>query len=137
MYNIFLILKKSSMWLKEMLKDTFSNEEKIVKERYLASKFSFIILSLLFFINFFFVWAGFYTDFFINTLLITYISLLLSIVYYFYYFVKKTFLWKLPNYFFIIVFIFLFIIFWFLSVPFVIEGGLIRIIDFFRLYFNL
>jgi len=122
------------MWLKEMLKRTFSDENKIILERYRWAKLAFIISSFLFFINFYFVWANFYLDFFWKTLGVIYIILLLSLVFYVYFFIKKLLIWKIPKFVFIIILIFLLLIFGFLVLPIIVEWGFNYILGLIKLY---
>lgn len=134
MFNIILNLKKSSMWLKEMLNKEFNNEKTIIFERYKASKFVLVVSSFLFFLNFYFVWANFYSDIFKNTLNFIFIILIISLIFYFYFFIKNLLFWKIPQYVFIIIFIFLLILFLFLLLPIIVEWWLIWIINFIKLY---
>ncbi len=108
--NIIFNFKKSSMWLKEMLKKDFSKPKSITLERYKASKFMFIIISFLFFLNFYFVWADFYSNIFIPSLGVMYILLLFSLVFFVYFLIKKLLVEKIKNYYFVIIFILLFLI---------------------------
>lgn len=122
------------MWLKEMIKKTFSDDSKITIERYKAAKFVFILSSFLFFMNFYLVWANFYLEIFGKTLGIIYIILLLSLVFYIYLFIKKLLIWKVPKYILIIILLFLFIIFLFVLLPVLLEWWLNTVIEFIKLY---
>ncbi len=119
------------MGLKEILKQEFSNPKDITLERYRATKFAFIISVFLFFINFYFVWANFYSGIFTNTLGISYLLLLLSIVFYVYFLIKKMLLEKIPKFLFIIIFILLFVLSIFLSLPIIIKWWLVWILELF------
>ena len=123
------------MWLKEMLKETFSNKKDITLERYKAAKFAFIVSSFLFFINFYLVWANFYLDIFSNTLGILYIILILSLVFYIYFFIKKILVWKIPWFIFIIFFIILLVIFWLAILPITLENWFNELLQFIKLYY--
>lgn len=122
------------MWLKEMIKKTFSDEKKITIERYRGAKFAFILSSFVFFMNFYFVWANFYLDFFSHTLGVSYIILLLSLAFYMYFWIKKLLIWKIPNYFFIIILIILLLIFGFFILPIIIEWWLNWVLGLIKLY---
>ena len=115
------------MWLKETLNKKFSNPENITLERYRASKFAFIMSSFLFFLNFYFVWAGFYSDIFSNTLGIMYIVLLLSMVFFVYFYTKKIYLSKLPKAFFVLLIVFLLLLIIFLALPIVVKWWILWI----------
>ena len=113
------------MWLKEAIKKTFSDEKTLLIERYRAAKSAFIIISFLFFVNFYFVWAKFHLDFFSWTLPIMYIILLLSLVFFVYFFLKKTLIWKIPNHLFIVLLIVLLGVFSLFVLPSIVRGGLL------------
>jgi hypothetical protein len=122
------------MGLKEMIKKTFKDEKQITIERYRWAKFAFILSSFLFFMNFYYVWANFYTNIFANTLGIMYIILLLSLIFYVYFFIKKLLIDKVPKYLFIIILIILFLIFSFLVLPLIVEGWFNWVLNFIKLY---
>ncbi len=124
------------MWLKEMLKQAFSDEEKIIQERYTASKFSLILSATLFFINFYFVWAKFYLEYFIESLIFVYIYLLLSFVFYFYFLVRKLLYWKAKEYVFAILAFVLILFFVTFMSPVFAEWWVSVFLDFLRLFFN-
>lgn len=75
------------MDFKKVIHDTFKNNDDIVKSRYNSSKMVFTFLLLIFFLNYFFVWARFFDEYFTKSLSVTYILLLLSAVIYFNFFV--------------------------------------------------
>ncbi|MFK7780421.1 MAG: hypothetical protein QM490_04800 [Candidatus Gracilibacteria bacterium] len=112
------------MGLKEMLKKDFTKQKTITLERYKASKFMLVISSFVFFLNFYFVGARFYLNIFTSTLGITYIILLLSFVYYVYFFIKNMYIEKIKNYYFILIFIVLFIMFLIFAFPLIFSGSL-------------
>lgn len=107
------------MWLKDMLKQDFSNEKVIIEERYKASKFAFVFSVLLFFLNFYFVWANFYSEVFKESLGITYTLMLLSLVLYIYILIRKIYLEKIPKMLNAVIFMFLILFFAVLLFPFV------------------
>jgi hypothetical protein len=107
------------MSLKEMLKQSFSNPKEIILERYKAAKFAFIVTSFSFFLNFYFVGAHFYSNFFSSTLNISYVLLLLSIVFFVYFLVKLVMIDKPNKYINFILFILLFSTFIVLLLPIV------------------
>lgn len=117
------------MSLKEMLKKDFSTPKTITLERYRAAKFTLIITSFLFFINFYLVWAKFYLNIFNNTLGIIYILLLLSFVFYIYFFIKNILLEKINNLYFIIILIVLFVTFSFFVLPVIVNGWLFWLLE--------
>lgn len=116
------------MELKEMLKENFNNTKEITKERYKASKVAFLTTAFLFFLNFYFVWAKFYSDFFDNTLWISYILLLLSMFFYIYFLIKNKFVEKFPEHLFKIIFIVLLVFFIILLLPAVFKWWLFWIL---------
>ena len=83
--TIFLKQKKSSMWFKENLKKSLADKDLMIANRLKSSTFVLAFTSLLFFLNYFFVWARFHYDFFIKTLPYTYILLLVWFLFYFSY----------------------------------------------------
>lgn len=108
----------------EKLKKHYSDTREICEFRYQASKTVLVLVSLLFFLSFFFVAAWYYRDFFSELLAPFYLSLLLSLNIYFYFFINN-FLWK--NFSFILKLLFivvLFILFLILSLPLLYQGGL-------------
>ena len=117
------------MWLKEKLKQKFSNDKEISIERCKASKFIFIISSILFFQNFYFVWANFYLDIFSKTLWYMYVILVLSLISYIYFFIKKSLVSKVPNYIFIVFIILFILLFLLLLLPITLDWGLNWLLD--------
>ncbi len=100
------------MSFKNFLKKSFEDKKQLSIARYKSAKFAFIMMTLIFFLNYFFVWAQFYYDFFIVTLPYTYILYLLSFLYYVFYFFKlnifSRFNWNIAE---IIFFFFLLLLF--------------------------
>lgn len=117
------------MSFKEMLKQSFSDPKTLTLERYKAAKFAFIVTAFLFFLNFYFVWANYYSDIFSNTLWTIYILLVLSIVIYVYFLVKMVFVENPQKYLYIIIFILMFISFIVLLFPLVFSWGLQWVFD--------
>ncbi len=72
------------MSLKKSFKDIFTKED-LLWVRKNCSKNFFIFSSLVFFSNYFFVWAKFFDEIFLKTLPFTYSIFSLSIVMYFYF----------------------------------------------------
>lgn len=111
------------MWFKEVLKkDFFDSENKLIL-RYKAAKIILVVSILLFFISFFFVWAGYYREFFSNYLSITYVLVVISIeIYlYFYFYFRKTFVSRLNAFLIMLLLIILGIIFVIFLSPVIVE----------------
>lgn len=112
------------MWFKETLKKEFFEDNNRVFLRYKSSKIILVLCIFIFFVSFYFVWAGFYNDIFIPFMSISYVLLCFSIVLYLFYYFKKTFLEKLKGiklYFFIF---FLFLMFFILISRIFLEWGI-------------
>lgn len=109
------------MSLKNKFKSTFASKKDISQERFKAAKFSFIMIAFLFFLNFYFVWAGFYSYFFSKTLWMVYILLLLSILFFFYFLAKMYLIDTKYKFVIYIVLFFLIIFFLILLVPLLIS----------------
>ena len=103
------------------IKDSFSDSKNIIEVRYMISRVVFLFFALVFFINYFFVWASFYLDLFSLTLPFSYIFFLLSLLLFIYFFAKKKFLYKINFIFEVFFVILLFVIFTIFLVPFVFE----------------
>lgn len=119
------------MWLKKVLEKEFNIEEKNILHRYKSSKFLFISISFIFFLNFYFVWSGFYYSIFIKTIYLTYVLLLVSFFSYLYFLWKITFFGKVKNY---IIYIFgfiYFILFILLLLPMIFKWGIFYLKDYF------
>ena len=116
---------------KEVLTSKFKEEESIILHRYKSAKFIFILLTLLFSLNFFFVWASFYYNFFIKTLHFSYILLLISFFYYLYYLWKIRLFGKVKNYVFYIIWGIYFIFFLILLLPMMFDWGIFYLKDLF------
>jgi len=122
------------MGLKKIIKDTFGDNKEITFERYKSSKTVLIFTSFFFFLNFYFVWAWFFSEIFSKSLGFLYLLLLLSFVFYFYFLIKKLLINNEKIYFNIIIFIILLLIFWFLSLPIILKWGFNGILELVRLY---
>jgi hypothetical protein len=68
------------MKLLTQFKDKILLSNKKLKMRYSASKVTLITFSLVFFLNYFFVWLGFKLDFFLPSLSFTYMAFIVSLV---------------------------------------------------------
>lgn len=112
MINILLNIKKSSMDYKNDIKKSWENKEEILKYRYISSRNIFIYLSLIFFLNYFFVWAKFFDNIFLLTLPFVYVCFLVSIIIFWYFYLLNNFklnkVWNIVS---IIILLILFIIF--------------------------
>jgi len=122
------------MGLKEIIKEIFWDEKKITSERYIAAKKMLIIISFLFFLNFYFVWAWLYLNIFNETLGFLYFSLLFSFLFYFYFFIKKAIINNTKTYFNVIIFIILFFIFIWFCLPVVLDWWIRWVIELVKLY---
>ena len=122
------------MEIKEIIKNTFSDNEKITLERYKSAKKVLILTSFLFFLNFYFVGAWFYLDFFARSLGYIYILMLFSFLFFTYFGIKKMIINSTKIYFNVIIFIILFSILILLSLPLIIKWWLVWVIDFIKLY---
>jgi hypothetical protein len=82
------------MTYKESIKKMFWNSEKLNYFRFKAWVFLFVFVNFLFFLDYFFVGAGFYYDFTLALLPHLYILLLVSYLSLFFF----SFLYKFPNF---------------------------------------
>lgn len=109
------------MWLKENL----NSHPDINSIRYKSAKNIFILSALLFYMNYYFVWAWFYLTFFKKSLTFSYIIFVLCIFIYIYFFLKvKLFINKSTRFYYIIISI-LALLFIITLVPFLIDKKLI------------
>jgi hypothetical protein len=81
------------MTYKESIKKMFWNSEKLNYFRFKSWVFLFVFVNFLFFLDYFFVWAGFYYDFTLALLPHLYILLLISYLSLFF----LSFLYKFPK----------------------------------------
>lgn len=79
---------------KNDLKKLLSDDNILIEIRYNSAKNIFVWSALLFFLNYFFVWAKFIDSFFKYTLIYTYSIFIFSFFMYIYYFLKNTFDFK-------------------------------------------
>jgi len=112
-----------------MLKQRFLDDQNIVLERYKAAKFLFILSSLLFFLNYIFLWSGYMEELFRATFSFSYFMLILWMIYYIYFFIKKALFNKVPKYIFFILFVLIFVFFLFFSLPLVIKWWIIGLVQ--------
>ncbi len=100
---------------KKFLKDYFSDKQKILSVRYKSSKLLFILMTFIFFLDYFFVWAQFYYNFFIRILPYTYLLYLVSFLFYIFFFFKSKifikFKWNIAEIIFLMFLILLFLLF--------------------------
>lgn len=122
------------MGLKKNIIDTFSNNKEITIHRYRSAKTSLIFIGFFFFLNFYFVWAWFYSSFFIRTLGFLYLLLLVSLLFYFYFLIKKLLINNEKVYFNVIIFIILLLIFASLGLPIILDNWFNWILEMVRLY---
>lgn len=76
---------------KKELTKHFWDSKWLTNSRYEASKNIFIYFCLIFFLNYFFVWAKFYDNIFLKTLPFTYVAFLVTIIFYIFYYFKSKF----------------------------------------------
>lgn len=76
---------------KKELHKHFWNSKLLTNSRYEASKNIFIYICLIFFLNYFFVWAKFYDYFFIKTLPFVYTLFLITITFFIFFYFKSKF----------------------------------------------
>lgn len=63
-------------------KDAVLLSNKKLQMRYSASKVTLVVFTLIFFLNYYFVWLGFNLDFFITTLAFSYMAFVVSLILY-------------------------------------------------------
>lgn len=80
---------------KKELEKHFWDLKVLTESRYYTSKNMFVYFSLIFFLNYFFVWAKFYDSFFLLTLPFTYFSFILTFCFLIFFYFKNTFDLKL------------------------------------------
>ncbi len=119
MCNILLNDKKSSMGYIKELSKYFWDSKIILNIRYEISKNVFILWSLWFFLNYFFVWAQFYDEVFFYTLPFSYFIFVVSFWFFIFFYLKNTF--DLKFLFSSIVAIFILWFIWFFLSPFYIN----------------
>lgn len=99
---------------KKIIKNWFLDKKSLLFYRYKYSKRLFIILSFIFFLNFFLVWAKIEDNFFLETLSISYYLFLLWFLIYIYYFIKnKLLLDDKKSFTLIIILIIIYILLWY------------------------
>ncbi len=123
------------MKLKKKIKEVFWSNKDITIERYNSSRTVFVFVAFLFFLNFYLVWAGFYSDILIIPLWYLYVLLISSFIFYFYFLFKKLLINNEKTYFNIIIFIILLSLFSVLLLPIILKWWLNWILELFRLYF--
>ncbi|MDQ7008733.1 MAG: hypothetical protein Q9M94_00395 [Candidatus Gracilibacteria bacterium] len=98
------------MTIKDVLRKDFSNSNKLTLKRFKSSKLIFVFMSLLFFLNYFFVSNFPENSFLIKILPIIYIGFITSLLFLTYYSIKKKFKENINNILLIIIIILLIII---------------------------
>lgn len=78
------------MWVKENIKKSFNNKNKLIIEKYKATKFLFIISGFLFFLDLFLLWAWFYNDLLIRFFPFLYITFSFLFCLYLYFYFNST-----------------------------------------------
>jgi len=69
----------------------------MLKQKFKAARFLFVLGVFVFFLNFFFVGGNFFYDFFLKTMSFSYIMLLFTFLNYMYYLIKINFIEKLQD----------------------------------------
>ena len=115
------------MKIKDILKKSLLDKNKLLIERQKASKLAFVLSSLLFFSNYYIVSIPFNNkEFFIFALPITYVIFTTSMLYYSYFSIKEKYYEKINTIISFVLFIFLFIIFAALSVTFLFSEEILK-----------
>jgi len=66
-------------------KDAVLLSNKKLQMRYSASKVTLVVFTLMFFLNYYFVWLGFGLDFFLPSLAFTYMAFIVSLILFLYF----------------------------------------------------
>ena len=114
------------MWIKESIKNKFSDKEIINLVRFKAVRIIFVFAVFLFFINFYLVGANYYFDFLIIFLPFTYYFLLNTLLFYILFLIKVNIKNKLTLFILIILLIIFYIL---LLLPFSFEWGFSSLIN--------
>jgi len=109
------------MKIKDIINKDFSDNDKIILKRFKSSKFIFIIMSFIFFINFFLLSNFPQTNILGSILPITYVSFITWLLLITYYSLKIKFKEKMNSVISIIVWIILIILWIIFSIPFLID----------------
>lgn len=110
------------MTIKDVLKKDFWNSDKLILKRFKSSKFLFIIMWFLFFLDFFLLSNFPKTNFFNLILPILYVCFIVSLLFITYYSIKIKFKEKINLIYSIIIWIILLIIWLILSIPFLVDS---------------
>lgn len=73
------------MDIKKIIKDTFKDKEALEAFRYETSRAIFVFSLLIFFLNYFFVWAKFYDNYLIKILPFSYIFMIMCFCIFWYF----------------------------------------------------
>lgn len=113
---------QENMSLKDILKKDFWNSNKLITKRFKSSKLLFIVMWLLFFLDYF-LFSNFPdNNFLINILPILYVWFIVSLLLITYYSIKTKFWEKINKIISIIILILLFIILLIFSIPFLVDS---------------
>ena len=110
------------MPIKDVLKKDFWNSDKLILKRFKSSKFIFIIMWLLFFLNYFLLSNFLKSEIFSEILPLTYVCFVTSIILITYYAIKIKFKEKINIISSIVLGIILIIIWLILSIPFLVDS---------------
>lgn len=117
------------MSLKDILKTKLLNPEDLLEERRKASKHIFIISTLLFFVNYFFLAMNFWDyNLLISIIPFTYISFVISTLFVIYFSVKSKLVSKIPQIVFYIFFVILAIIWVILWSVFLLKDSIFNLV---------
>lgn len=84
--------------------------DKKLKMRYSASKVTLVVFTLIFFLNYYFVWLGFSLDFFMPSLAFTYMAFIVSLLLYLFFAIHIYFENKILRYVWIAILVILYIV---------------------------
>ena len=110
------------MTIKDVLKKDFWNPDKLILKRFKSSKFIFIIMSFIFFLDYFFLSYFPNNNFLALVLPILYVLFLTELILITYYSIKIKFKEKINLIYSIIIWIILLIIWLILSIPFLVDS---------------
>jgi len=113
---------QENMRLKDILKKDFWNSNKLITKRFKSSKLLFIVMWLLFFLDYFLLSNFPDNNFLINILPILYVWFIVSLLLITYYSIKIKFWEKINNIISTIILILLFIILLIFSIPFLVDS---------------
>lgn len=110
----------------EEVKKTFLNREELFELRYSAAKYAFIIFSIIFFVDYFFIANNFFTYKLVSSLSVVYVIFLFSFYLYACFLIAKLLFWrsKINQAFLFLILLAIFLVF---SIPFVLPKWFLNI----------